>query len=69
MEQRPDLIADRELRDPAGHRFLTVGHSHDLLPLQGQEKELLAFGGRVARALRRPAVQLILHVQQQICLE
>jgi hypothetical protein len=69
MEQRPDLLSHRELCDPAGHRFLSVCHGHDLLPLQGEEKELLAFSGRVARALGRPAVQLSLDVPQQIRLE
>ena len=51
MEQRPDLVADRELCDPTGHGFLAVRHGHNLFTLQCEEKELLAFRFGLARAL------------------
>ena len=69
MDQGADFVADLELGDPAGHGFLAVGHGDDLLPLQCQQEELLAFRFRLAGALGCPPVQLVLNVPQQVGLE
>ena len=62
MEQRPHLVADRELSDPACHGFLAIRHRHNLLSLQSEEKKLLTFRCRLAARATGPAD---LHVAQQ----
>jgi hypothetical protein len=68
-DEGADVVLDVERGHPCGHRLLPVGHRHDLLAFEGQEEELLALDGRLASEFNGPAIQLVLHVAQQLPFE
>lgn len=53
-DERPDLGGEVQRVDPADHGLLAIRNCGDLLALQGQEQELLAFSLRVVGVLGPP---------------
>jgi hypothetical protein len=62
MDESPYPVADIECGYTTGHRLFSVRHGHDLLPLQRQQEELLAFRLRLTSELVGPSVKLALNV-------
>ncbi len=62
MNESPYLFVDIECGYTTGHRFFTVCHGHNLLALQRQQEELLAFSFRLTGEFIGPSVKLGLHV-------
>jgi hypothetical protein len=69
VNQGADLWDDAEIGDPPRHRFLAIGHGHDLLALQREQEEPLAFPDGVAGTFTGPSVQLGLDVPEERALE
>ncbi len=59
----PELVADRQLVDPSGHRLLAVRDRHDLLTFEREQPEVRSLRIGTTRVLTSPASEESLDVR------